>query len=787
MTLNRKQQYELALAAIFHDVGKFKQRAFSGKEQVFSPVVKSMEAYLLPIGDNCRYSYRHALWTYSFFIDDLMPILKNVSLDQPLDIELIARESASHHNPGKACSYSAIISKADCLSAGGDRLMSEDLSGEGSRTKYLRTPLRSLFPNMHPSNQDEIGQSEWGYQVESAKASDAKGMFPTRIEECSCAYGELYQAFLSELSSLKGKISCANFLRKCKDLLYEYCWCIPSATNDYLNDISLYDHSVTTMSIALALGNSDNAKKPFRLLACDVSGIQSFIFQSKNQSFKGAATTIRGRSMLISALSTAYQVGLAEKLDLIPFMDILDAGGKFSILLPNYEGIEKSLEEYQEEQELFLLRKYLGTLCIVADFSMELDASCLDKKSFGTTMKDSAKRIGQQKDQKFWRAIKKNGFVLRDVDMSGNRCVACGVRVADAEGYCTECNDERMVGESLPHATTVAFSSEAKGFELLDHVWFTTKGFSPSDTVFSLGDDASLFPLWRLNNYTPGKSFEEIALTSIHDDGEIQRGKPFLGYIKIDVDHLGELFISGFPKNAFTISRYMTLSRMLNHFFNIHVHNVLASEFPDTYTVISGGDDVFLITPWDKAVALVGRLRKDFTFYCCGNPDLHFSAGIVVEGRRTPFFYANEDVNDALDTKAKEDFGRNHVCYFGEKFSYEDLSGLQNDVVTLSRFLRDPQYPVSMGFLYRMYQYIQDKLSESDARKYSSISKMRYDIARNFSGNDVDPAKKIEAIKFFNDRFEFADEEGLRRFQVAIMNAMYEQRVFHKDINGGEK
>ena len=173
---------------------------------------------------------------------------------------------------------------------------------------------------MHPSNQDEIGQSEWGYQVESAKASDAKGMFPTRIEECSCAYGELYQAFLSELSSLKGKISCANFLRKCKDLLYEYCWCIPSATNDYLNDISLYDHSVTTMSIALALGNSDNAKKPFRLLACDVSGIQSFIFQSKNQSFKGAATTIRGRSMLISALSTAYQVGLAEKLDLIPFM-----------------------------------------------------------------------------------------------------------------------------------------------------------------------------------------------------------------------------------------------------------------------------------------------------------------------------------------------------------------------------------------------------------------------------------------------------------------------------------
>ncbi|MDD7200632.1 MAG: type III-A CRISPR-associated protein Cas10/Csm1 [Sphaerochaetaceae bacterium] len=775
--LETKKQYELAIAALCHDLGKFKQRAFGGDEKSLSRDVVSMEGQLLPTSMDARYTYRHALWTYGFFLEDFFPIIRQLDLDLSIDWELVARESAMHHNPSSD-GYSHFVAMGDRLSAGADRVEKEIGLAKDA---YLKTPLRAVFPNVRPNQRHTSTKSTWVYAMRPfIEGQDV--MFPSQNLEEAPDYHNLWRAFKESLSSLQGKISCQMLVRKLKDLLFTYCWCIPSATNDGLNDISLYDHSVMTMTIALAMANSENAQKPFRLVVGDLSGIQKFIFQSKSESFRGASKTFRGRSFIISLLSTAYQVGLCDRLGLIPFVDMIDAGGRFTLLLPNFDGIEKQIEAYQTEQDVFFLKKYLGTLCIVIDASQEIGMDGFSAKTFRKTLAESSALLMGRKTRKFERALPITGFVLSNVNVEGTRCPACGVRSSDTEdGFCTECRQEGQIGGHIPDmkefhlAVTTASDS---GFQLLSNVVFAEGKGEQGHVAYAMyASRSEILPIWHLNAYTPHKEFSEIARMGVSDEGQ---GRALLAYVKIDVDHLGDIFIDGLPDDAYTLSRYVTLSRQLHMFFNMYLHSLLEKSYPDVYTVITGGDDVFLITPWNQAVPLVQQLHSDFSKYCCMNPDFHFSVGISIQGAKAPFSFGNRNAGDALDVMAKEAFGRNCVCFMGDRFSYEELAKLMSDKDTLKSYLTDSRYPVSTAFLYRMLGYVKDRLSGDTARRGSSIGKMRYDIARNFDKDDSMECR-LDAVRFFQARFEYADASALRRFEHCLEYVLDATR----DASGG--
>lgn len=778
--LDKKTQYELAFAALLHDIGKFKQRAFGGKETEISAETKSMEGQLLPVTIDSRYSYRHALWTYSFFLQDFFQIVHQLNLDITLDWETIAREAAAHHKPGEKGSFSYILAKADHISAAADRIMGEDI---GSRA-YLSTPLRPIFPNINPSTDHDIEKSSWAYKMTHTNDYEPYATFPQEEgnSEC-CNYKELWDGFISTLSKIKGQISCQELLRKVKDIMYCYCWCIPSATNDYVNDISLYDHSITTMTFALSLGCSTNESRPFRLLSGDISGIQSYIFQSKGESFKGASKTFRGRSFLISLLAPVFQIGLCDSIGIIPFCDLIEAGGRFSLLLPNTEDIEKIVQDYQKKQEKFLLEKYLGTLCIISDLSSPLDEDDFKAqkkngpdKGFRKTLRISSKRLSIMKTKKFYFALKETGFVLKDVSTKGNRCISCGKRsqISNNGGYCEACAQELELGKSIPNLDVFHISREQRKFEILEGLWFDDHRGSDTDFSYTLNEN-NMIPFWRLNNYTPKEDFEEIAEKAVHDG----MGKPFLAYIKIDVDHLGDIFIDGFPQGAYTVSRYVTLSRQFHHFFNVHVRNLLETDiqYNDVYTVISGGDDIFLIAPWDRANELIQRIRSDFSRFCCKNEKIHFSTGISIQGKSTPFAFGNSEADRALDEMAKEEFGRNCVCLFGHKYSYEELEKLRLDSEKIQEYIKSGT--LTTAFLYRMLQYVRDRLGDesqiqSKKRIYSSYGKFRYDIARNIATKNTENTS--DAISFLQARFEFGNVSSLKQFEDSIVISIYMMR-----------
>lgn len=783
--LERTKQVEIAFAGLLHDIGKFKQRAAGGDEKEINPKTKTMEAQILP-STNGWYGYRHALFTYDFFINDLFPLLQGTQLHDALDWELVAREAASHHNPSSG-SLSEIIARADRASAGNDRAYAEKIkSGE-----YLNVPLRPIFTSISEDKKHQDGgstKSPYGYELRKLTDHQELAGFPQKeVIVSAVKYHDLYQIFLQDLAeAVHEAVSCEGFLAKLKDLMLTYTWCIPSATNDYLNDVSLYDHSITTMGIALALANAENTVHSIRLCVFDVSGIQSFIFQSKYTSFPDAAKIFRGRSFLVSATTTALKLSLCSYLGLLPYVDCIDAGGKLTLLLPNRSDLDAKLAEYQSRLDRFLVQKNFGTMSILMDYSISIGPDDLGGAAFKNVQALASARLSAKKKKKFISGFSDPDFALPEVDLAAPVCKACGKQSAGSEDeICDLCEHQRTLGAQLPHRNLVVFSSHKGGYELLPGVYLSLfdsdrEGF---ESAFSLGGDDARYPTWHVNMHVPeDNTFEDIANHAVQDG----KGKPFLGYVKIDVDSLGEIFQTGFSDKEYSLSRYVTLSRMLHLFFNGYVRSLLETSYPYAYTVLSGGDDAFFILPWTQAVPLVQDIRNAFTKFCCGNLLFHFSAGIVVAGAKEPFAFVNKKTNSALDDQAKEEPGKNAVSYFGVCFSPSELVTLQDDTKhlrTLVSQTTDDGKPITMGFLYRLLSYVNDRLLPGQEtvnlrRKYSTYGKLRYDVTRNLNPeNKEHPEWYQDAIRFVLDRFDnFKDEHALRQFNVMLVQTIYSLR-----------
>ena len=107
----KNQLYEIIIASLLHDIGKFKQRAFGGKEGDKFP--HDIEAIILPKGKGERYTHRHALWTYNFFENDI----DEFKFSQNVDWRRIKDLASKHHNP--STDDERIIDIADNISAAG--------------------------------------------------------------------------------------------------------------------------------------------------------------------------------------------------------------------------------------------------------------------------------------------------------------------------------------------------------------------------------------------------------------------------------------------------------------------------------------------------------------------------------------------------------------------------------------------------------------------------------------------------------------------------------------------
>ena len=125
------------------------------------------------------------------------------------------------------------------------------------------------------------------------------------------------------------------------------------------------------------------------------------------------------------------------------------------------------------------------------------------------------------------------------------------------------------------------------------------------------------------------------------DNSKKWRGEIALLTLKGDVDNLGMLFQQGLKKPTF--AKWSSLSRQMNLFFALWLpwfcehgkDKTAVARYRNTYTVFAGGDDFFLIGPWQSTIQLAGEIREHFNAYVV-NGGITLSAGMVMTQPKVP-------------------------------------------------------------------------------------------------------------------------------------------------------
>lgn len=264
-------------------------------------------------------------------------------------------------------------------------------------------------------------------------------------------------------------------------------------------------------------------------------------------------------------------------------------------------------------------------------------------------------------------------------------------------------------------------------------------------------------------------------------------GTSALGVLKADVDNLGLLMSCGMAEDRFTISRMATLSRRLDQFFSLYLPHLLASrpEFQDVYTVFAGGDDLFLIGPWNCMANLASFLREEWGRYVSGNDGdghLTFSAGITMHKNQVPVDKLATTAEEALEQAKDKDEGKNSITMFSETVKWQDFTLLRRKQQTMEEWLTK-EY-ISNVMLYRFNAFIDMagkakiiteggrsvQLQDMDCLKWRAL--LRYSLERNIKKKGRERDTAMREVSMLVD---WLGEHG-SALKIALWSQLYEKR-----------
>jgi len=293
----------LIIGALYHDIGKFWQRAEKDNQELIKNVKEEFNLKIKGLPE-------HQFWSAYF--------LKNILKD-----EEAAKIAKNHHNPVDPFDYITAI--ADKLS-GEER---EDRDG-AERADPSMEPLISIFSQV---KKKDMQKPATFYQPLTGEVLQTETIFPKEKKEDAFIekiYLTLWKDFEHAINCTNIDVSNEKKLARLYNLLEVFTISIPSAAYYSIADISLFDHSKTTAAITACLYQYSKRKtmldlekihseliakynkKPsyypdilnmeaFTLIGGDISGIQGFIYDISS---KGAAKGLKGRSLYLSLLSS---------------------------------------------------------------------------------------------------------------------------------------------------------------------------------------------------------------------------------------------------------------------------------------------------------------------------------------------------------------------------------------------------------------------------------------------------------------------------------------------------
>ena len=277
--------------------------------------------------------------------------------------------------------------------------------------------------------------------------------------------------------------------------------------------------------------------------------------------------------------------------------------------------------------------------------------------------------------------------------------------------------------------------------------------------------------------------FSELAKLCGDEDVGVER----LGVLRADVDNLGAAFINGFindkSKHTYkfnTFSRYADLSRALSMFFKVGVNQIVAgasgSDINERYhlwddfgekkghihVIYSGGDDLFLLGPWDELLEVGIDIRNRLQEFSDGKVTI--SAGLGIFAPSFPIIKMAE-ITGELESTAKDMPMKDSIALFGfstmnmgnvpecqHVYTWDDLinSVIQDKfkffqkVFAISRQGIDEDkegLPFSRTAIYRIMELLEEIVNSNSDTIYNA--RLLYTLARMEPIHGTDTQKKI--------------------------------------------
>lgn len=472
-------------------------------------------------------------------------------------------------------------------------------------------------------------------------------------------------------------------------------------------------------------------------------GIQKFIFGGHGESRKLRSKILRGRSFYVSLLSELASNMILKRFKLPISSVLINAAGKFTILAPNTADAREKLAAIEDVINDWLVNITFGetvfgiaaTEASLEDFSSAGMPDLLDRME------------ADSQDKKYTYLDLRNYATSQDQYLDGFKnnfspvvCPVCDRRPSElspeeAAGInlekpvCRLCRDFIFIGANLVRSQTQLPPEN----HLKVHIFTDNKGNDGYDlrfkdnavqilwngipvkhwTIEDHEEGSAARPVRHLGGYVPNlddddpdailklqdlpdeddlikerdgvgriPSFNYIAAMARHIKNGKACGTAALGVMKADVDNLGRIMGCGIEQGI-NLARWSAFSRQMNDFLTIFLPVFLKKNCRYAYTVFAGGDDLFVIGPWNDIIEISGSLNDEFRRYCCYNPELHLSAGIITCKPGAAVDTIARQAEAALKQAKKEDKDRFNI--FGVTRKWPELQELK----TISEYLGD--------------------------------------------------------------------------------------------------
>jgi CRISPR-associated protein Csm1 len=378
----------------------------------------------------------------------------------------------------------------------------------------------------------------------------------------------------------------------------------------------------------------------------DFSGIQQFVLRPVPGA-GGAARRLRARSFRVLALTRLVARAIEGEFSDAGARLYYSAGGRFLVVGRSSRGWEERLGALQAAIDEDLMGQFRGSL-VFHLAGAEFGDGRVPRVALGESLGRRKLRplIGALQGAEGW-ASGRFAFLSSE----GGRCDGCGtsdrVRAEGGERLCEGCVADREIGARLLGSGQSGLAEREGGrILLLGRAWDLTDGGSLP------------VPLIGHAPRTEGRlaTFEELAGRAI--------GRSYLGYLRVDADRIGAAFreLENDPR------RIWGLSRLLDHAFSGAVDGLLSSRFRNIYPVYGGGDDLFVIGPWQETLEFAGAFRKEFR--AMTGDKLTFSAGLALAKKRQHILTKSEEAEEALNGHAKE--ARDSIHALGATMSWPE-------------------------------------------------------------------------------------------------------------------